>query len=850
MSKVSTCPICKTDCDITEEDLIDADCGACGPVTIHVHCKEKYCRQQGIPKGQYKGYTCPQCTRAKVSAQHHRQREKKSKATVAAKKEKAAAAASAAAAAENEGGEARRREPILNVQDLITSVLADLESDPTALAPLKNAFKKLLQMHRAFKEKEQDVVNIWKPFAHFKVRQEYQVLRSQEHEAYVQASSLLKLTSSSVAVEMDTDEICKKREEVAAKLLKGTPEDVIAELDGSLEYGRCAAMYEHVVGNVDMLLQKCETATLYLDRLRKSLPVEQLVQLDEHTQAAVWPSCDIEQEAAEGFCCFHISNASMTSDDHQLRSPPFYAVGVPWTLRLYKAKSVSGQDNSFLAAYLDAGNALRLNQDFEQEVTFTFALRKSPDQTQPVICRKEATFTFNKSADNRGWKECIPAAQVEDGPLYFSVEVREGSTTTEITSDNNITITVKLEGHPNCPTASFKVKPSTPMQRLMESYCSKNFFRAEKVKLKYLDKKSGAAKPVEADQTPSDLGMSLEHEELVAVIKDDEVAAVMKRAGVELLEAAEAMDKCLFQPRKALQLLESQKKAREMAEKTEKKAKELAEAEAEAAQERAKSRGSDAKSKEDEAAKLAEISRQSQGAFPTREALATGKEEDAPVEQKKGKKNKKGEPLGFEDVDAPKAPAVQGRKSEEGGDFGGRKVFIGGTADKDEAELTAHFAQAFGPVAEVEVVRERDGSYRGFAFVTFQDKKHADMLKRQHHTNIGNVRMEAKPCVPPRFAVPSHIRYFPAGWLALCAHETSFKIAAFLPERFFVFCARTFFPRVSVRLRICAPASSSKTPGMNGKARCFPGLSSPSGGVCMRQIMSVGPFAVRLYPFV
>ena len=62
-------------------------------------------------------------------------------------------------------------------------------------------------------------------------------------------------------------------------------------------------------------------------------------------------------------------------------------------------------------------------------------------------------------------------------------------------------------------------------------------------------------------------------------------------------------------------------------------------------------------------------------------------------------------------------------------------------------------------VAEVEVVRERDGSCRGFAFVTFQDKKHADMLKRQHHTNIGNVRMEG-PCVPPRFAVPSHIRFF------------------------------------------------------------------------------------------
>ena len=39
-SDSSKCPICKLDCDITEEDLIAADCGACGLVTIHVHCKE------------------------------------------------------------------------------------------------------------------------------------------------------------------------------------------------------------------------------------------------------------------------------------------------------------------------------------------------------------------------------------------------------------------------------------------------------------------------------------------------------------------------------------------------------------------------------------------------------------------------------------------------------------------------------------------------------------------------------------------------------------------------------------------------------------------------------------------
>lgn len=42
----------------------------------------------------------------------------------------------------------RRREPILNVQDLIQAVLADIESDPTCLHTLKNSFKRLLQTHR------------------------------------------------------------------------------------------------------------------------------------------------------------------------------------------------------------------------------------------------------------------------------------------------------------------------------------------------------------------------------------------------------------------------------------------------------------------------------------------------------------------------------------------------------------------------------------------------------------------------------------------------------------------------------------------------------------------------------
>ena len=179
----------------------------------------------------------------------------------------------------------RRREPILNAQDLISAVLADMEADPQCLQPLKNAFKRLLQTHRSFKAAEQEVVDIWKPFANRRCRQEFESLRSQNHEAYAQASSLLKLTSQ-MSVDGDSDEVTKKREEVAQRLMEKQA-GVMDMLDGSLEYGRCQPMYDHVVANVDKLLHKCETATLYLERLRKSLPVQQLCQMDIHQQVHV-----------------------------------------------------------------------------------------------------------------------------------------------------------------------------------------------------------------------------------------------------------------------------------------------------------------------------------------------------------------------------------------------------------------------------------------------------------------------------------------------------------------------------------------------------------------------------------
>jgi hypothetical protein len=49
--------------------------------------------------------------------------------------------------------------------------------------------------------------------------------------------------------------------------------------------------------------------------------------------------------------------------------------------------------------------------------------------------------------------------------------------------------------------------------------------------------------------------------DILAILEDDAIQALMERANVSLLEAAEAMEKCSFQPRKAYMLIESRENA-------------------------------------------------------------------------------------------------------------------------------------------------------------------------------------------------------------------------------------------------------------------------------------------------
>eukprot|EP00288_Rhodomonas_lens_P009226 CAMPEP_0177724748 /NCGR_PEP_ID=MMETSP0484_2-20121128/18889_1 /TAXON_ID=354590 /ORGANISM="Rhodomonas lens, Strain RHODO" /LENGTH=649 /DNA_ID=CAMNT_0019237227 /DNA_START=27 /DNA_END=1973 /DNA_ORIENTATION=+ len=554
MSDCPSCPICQTDCDISEEDLIDADCGACGSVTIHVHCKEKYCRQQGIPKGQYKGYTCPQCTRAKVSAQHHRQRDKRKKVVSTAEKSRGGPSATADAV------EAPRKQPIFDVDGLVTAVLDDCQSDPTTLQPLRQSFKRLLQIQRAFKAEEEQLVNVWKPFSKRNVSKLYETLRGHQQTAYVQATSLLKLTSQA-SVDGEGEDVQKKRQEVAEHLFKLIPSPVLQDLDANQDYGRCQPLYDEVVAGLESLSRQCEAARMYLERLRKSLPA-QVAELDGAQQEAFWPWSDLELDSSvPNGVVLQLANASNTSDEHPLRSPPFLLAGVPWTVRLYKTRPPGGEA-ACLAAYLDATHALRENPGFEKQVTFTFTIRRQAHGRGEALSRKEATFVFKKDSDNRGWRECAPAAVAEDGPIWLTVEVREGAVATE-----NLGIKVKLEG---CADVRFKVKQDTGLLKLMESYCTRQHLRPEYVSFTWTEPKSGKPIPVEGDSTPSDLGMSAEVETLQAVVKDPEVEIIMKRANVGVLEAAEAMEKCAYQPRKALQILASMQQAKAKAEATRK----------------------------------------------------------------------------------------------------------------------------------------------------------------------------------------------------------------------------------------------------------------------------------------
>mmetsp|Transcript_57642 Transcript_57642/g.146323 ORF Transcript_57642/g.146323 Transcript_57642/m.146323 type:complete len:115 (+) Transcript_57642:67-411(+) len=81
-----------------------------------------------------------------------------------------------------------------------------------------------------------------------------------------------------------------------------------------------------------------------------------------------------------------------------------------------------------------------------------------------------------------------------------------------------------------------------------------------------------------------------------------------------------------------------------------------------------------------------------------------------------------------------------GKKGGKGGeshsDDSPEKLFVGGLPRTTTQEsLAAHFS-SFGPVASVELKCDPQGSFRGFGFVTFQDRSAADSVLANAANNM------------------------------------------------------------------------------------------------------------------
>ncbi|CAE8734033.1 unnamed protein product [Polarella glacialis] len=61
------------------------------------------------------------------------------------------------------------------------------------------------------------------------------------------------------------------------------------------------------------------------------------------------------------------------------------------------------------------------------------------------------------------------------------------------------------------------------------------------------------------------------------------------------------------------------------------------------------------------------------------------------------------------------------------------RIFVGGLPrDVTEEKLKAHFEEKYGKVTDIDLKHDPDGAFRGFGFVTFQDRATADFLVEQH----------------------------------------------------------------------------------------------------------------------
>ncbi|KAJ1467120.1 hypothetical protein T484DRAFT_2392149 [Baffinella frigidus] len=196
----------------------------------------------------------------------------------------------------------------------------------------------------------------------------------------MEATSLLKIINSTHNGAPEYSELLHRRLQLAQFLLDAVPSNVIEDLDQGRDSDRCLPLYNHVVGRLNALRAKCETAQHYLAQLRGTL--------GEQVEEEMWPWCDAESQDIEGRFSLSFFNHSRSSEQNQILSPPLYAAGVPWAIRLFQSERQWAVRRCLPRCDLCSFRA--------------FALC-SAGHSFPQF-RKEATFKYGKEARFRGWQ--------------------------------------------------------------------------------------------------------------------------------------------------------------------------------------------------------------------------------------------------------------------------------------------------------------------------------------------------------------------------------------------------------------------------------------------------------------
>ena len=147
----------------------------------------------------------------------------------------------------------------MNANDLVAALRLDLATEDEVggggsqvLRPIKETFKRLWQVERALKTEEERIIALWQSFGSRRICSTYEKLRSHDQPPYVQAFSLLKISTAvlaAAAADAEEEEVAKKQEEahnLTEQLLAVMDRSILDSLDASLPQGRCQPLYDSV----------------------------------------------------------------------------------------------------------------------------------------------------------------------------------------------------------------------------------------------------------------------------------------------------------------------------------------------------------------------------------------------------------------------------------------------------------------------------------------------------------------------------------------------------------------------------------------------------------------------------